>query len=256
MSLAIDLGHRPARPDFTRSFGPVSALILGPLVTLFATFAAAVVAVGIAANLDPGGPAAFFEQTTDELTGVVGQRIEALTLVLSAPMTISLILGLVALRGDVRRILAIGGTLPRKPLLIAFAFVAATVAFEAWLSTAFPSVAELGALPSENAERLRENTALILSIIGAVIGAPLAEELVFRGLVYTAVRERWGYAWALGLSSVFFAAMHFEPTGVYALIVLPSAVLLGWLREKTGGIYAPILIHAVFNAIACAGLVF
>ncbi|BCJ91390.1 hypothetical protein IZ6_21250 [Terrihabitans soli] len=255
MSLAIDMGYRPAAPDFTRSFGPVTALIVGPLATLLATFIAAIAAVGVAANLDPNGPAAFFEQTGAELTGAAGQRIEALVMVLSAPFTIAMILGISALRGNVRRILAIGGAFPLRPLLIAAVCVALTVCFEFWLSSTFPVVAELGALPSENTAALPENTALILSIIAAVIGAPLAEELVFRGFVFTAVRERWGFAWALVLSSVLFAAMHFEPTGLYALIVLPSAFLLGWLREKTGGIYAPILIHAVFNTIACAGLV-
>jgi membrane protease YdiL (CAAX protease family) len=190
------------------------------------------------------------------VTGAVGQQIEALTLLLSAPLTIAVLLSIVALRGDVRRNLAIGGTLPLRPLLIAAVCVSLTVIFEVWLSSTFPSVGELGALPSENTAALRDDTALILAIIGAVIGAPLAEELVFRGLVYTSVRERWGYAGALVLSSVVFAGMHFEPTGIYSLLVLPSAFLLGWLREKTGGIYAPILVHAVFNAIACAGLVF
>lgn len=252
MSLAMDLGQGLPAPAAPRNFGPVAGLILGPVVALIAIGLAVIAAVFVAANLDPAGASAFFERNSG---GAVDPQLEALILVLTQPFTIAIVLFVVALRGDVRRVLAIGGTFALRPLAIAAVCVALIAAFEFWLSSTFPVVAELGTLPTDNTAPA-QNTALLLSIIGAVIGAPIAEELVFRGLVYTAIRERWGYVWALVLSSLVFAAMHFEPTGLYALIVLPSAFLLGWLREKTGGIYAPILVHAVFNAIACAGLLF
>src|SRR5262245_41487022 len=113
MSLATEMGYRPAAPDFTRSFGPVTALILGPLLALGATALAAIAAVGILANLDPAGPAAYFERQT----GITAEPVlEAFILFLNAPFTIALVLGVAALRGDVRRVLAIGGGFPLRPL--------------------------------------------------------------------------------------------------------------------------------------------
>jgi uncharacterized protein len=250
MSLAADLGPSGPAPAPRRPFGPVAVLILAPALFLASIAIAAVVSLTIAAGLDPMGADAFMKQFGSGLIPADApgaQLFEGLLLFLSAPVTFAVILGLAALRGDVRRNLAIGGSFPMRALLVAAVFIALTVAFETWLAYVFPWLRELFTLPTEQ-------TALWLALAGAVIGAPVAEELVFRGLIFTAIRERWGYAWALGLSSVVFAAMHFDPTGVYALLVLPSAVLLGWLREKTGGIYAPILAHATFNAIACAGL--
>lgn len=250
MSLAADLEPSGPTPAPSRPFGPVTALVLGPVLFLASIAVAAFVSLSIAAGLDPMGAEAFMEQFGSGLLAGDApgpQLFEGLLLFLSAPITLVVILGLAALRGDVRRNLAIGGSFPTRPLVIAALFIALTVAFETWLASAFPYLRELFTLPTEQ-------IALWLALAGAVIGAPVAEELVFRGLIFTAIRGQWGYAWALGLSSAVFAAMHFDPTGVYALLVLPSAVLLGWLREKTGGIYAPILVHATFNAIACAGL--
>jgi membrane protease YdiL (CAAX protease family) len=250
MSFAVDLGPpAPARtPD--RPFGPIAALILGPLVFLGGVAIAAIASLFIVAGLDPLGTDTFLESFgTDFLPadapGV--QLFDGLLFFLSAPIPIAMIFGLAALRGDVRRNLAIGGSFPTRPLLVAAIFIAVSAAFETWLGSVFPYLRELFTLPTEP-------SALWLALIGAVIGAPIAEELIFRGFIFTAVRTRWGYPLALGLTSVLFAAMHFDPTGVYALLVLPSAFLLGWLREKTGGIAAPILVHATFNAIACAGL--
>ncbi len=246
MRLAVD--HPQSGP--ARNFSPVAALVLGFLVAVAGMVAAAITSAFIAGSVDPMGPGAFL----DEIAGgrmrkeaLTTQRFEGLVLFLTAPITIAMILGLASMRGDPRRLLAIGGTFPKRPLLIAAAFVAVTVIFETWLASVFPHLRELFTLPTEG-------TALVLAVIGAVIGAPIAEELLFRGMIYTAVRERWGYGWALVLTSVVFGGMHVEPTGVYMLLVLPSGFLLGWLREKSGGIYAPVLVHATFNAIACAGL--
>jgi membrane protease YdiL (CAAX protease family) len=211
---------------------------------------AAIAALAIAAGFDPMGPGAFFDDYGNgrmAADSLGSQRFEGWLFFLTAPVTLVLFVGLAALRGNIRHELAIGGSFPARPLLIAAAFVAVSAVIEIWLASVFPHLRELFTLPTET-------VSLALALIGAVIGAPIAEEVVFRGFIYTAVRARWGYFWALGLSSAVFAIMHFDPTGVYALLVLPSAVLLGWLREKTGGIFAPMLVHAVFNAIACAWL--
>ncbi len=83
--------------------------------------------------------------------------------------------------------------------------------------------------------------------LAAVVVAPVAEELFFRGLLQTflatVVRNRW---YAIVLSSIVFGAVHFQqPSATPALAVL--GLLMGYAYERTGSLIPPIAIHAVFN---------
>jgi hypothetical protein len=90
------------------------------------------------------------------------------------------------------------------------------------------------------------------AIVLVVIMAPLAEELLFRGWIYTALRWRFGYGAALGATAVLFALAHWESSHLYALAILPMGLLLGYLRERTGSTRATTLFHMLYNS---AGLV-
>lgn len=89
----------------------------------------------------------------------------------------------------------------------------------------------------------------------AVVGAPLAEEVVFRGLVQTGVRRLTGSAWAgiLGTGLVF-AAIHLGG-GIgagqwYALApVLVVGIGCGIAYERSGSLWVAIAMHAGFNAV-------
>ena len=82
--------------------------------------------------------------------------------------------------------------------------------------------------------------------LGAVLVAPIAEELFFRGLLQTmlvrVVRSRWG---AVAITSFAFAAVHALPHHWPALIVL--SMLMGAAYERTGSLITPITIHMIFN---------
>jgi membrane protease YdiL (CAAX protease family) len=90
----------------------------------------------------------------------------------------------------------------------------------------------------------------VLLFILAVIFAPFAEELLFRGWIYTSLRARIGLWAALIISSAVFAGLHYEETHIYALAVFPVGLALGGLREVTGSLKASITFHAFFNALA------
>jgi membrane protease YdiL (CAAX protease family) len=84
----------------------------------------------------------------------------------------------------------------------------------------------------------------------AVVLAPVAEEFVFRGMLFPFVKQL-GYprlAW-LGVSGLF-ALIHFDAAIFVPLFVL--ALGLTWLYEKTGNLLAPITAHAIFNAVNLA----
>ena len=85
-------------------------------------------------------------------------------------------------------------------------------------------------------------------LVSTVVLAPLAEELLYRGLLQSMIRQHTSSPWpAILLTSAVFAASHFgQCQDMPALFVL--AVALGYNYERTGRLVAPILLHALFNA--------
>ncbi len=93
----------------------------------------------------------------------------------------------------------------------------------------------------------------VLIFISAVVIAPLFEELLFRGLVQTMIRsllfEGGNRAWlAIAFSSAIFVIMHEDQSHWPALFVL--GLCMGYAYEKSGSLWRPIFIHAIFNATA------
>jgi membrane protease YdiL (CAAX protease family) len=80
----------------------------------------------------------------------------------------------------------------------------------------------------------------------AIVVAPLGEEVLFRGILYTLLKQRGHRIAAVLFSAVLFAAIHLYPAGFLSLIFL--AVVLVALYEWTGNLLAPILMHSLFNA--------
>jgi membrane protease YdiL (CAAX protease family) len=81
----------------------------------------------------------------------------------------------------------------------------------------------------------------------AVVLAPVAEEFIFRGVLFPFIKQL-GYpkiAW-IGVS-LLFALIHVAPAYFIPLFVL--ALALTWLYEKTNTLLAPIFAHALFNAV-------
>jgi membrane protease YdiL (CAAX protease family) len=93
----------------------------------------------------------------------------------------------------------------------------------------------------------------ILIVFSAVIIGPFFEELLFRGLIQTTVRsfllEAGFHVWpAIVFSSGFFMIMHPDPGHWPALFVL--GMCMGYAYEKSGSLWRPIFIHAIFNGIS------
>ncbi len=93
----------------------------------------------------------------------------------------------------------------------------------------------------------------VLVFIGAVVIAPLFEELLFRGLIQTALRsflfETGNRVWlAIVFSSALFVVMHEDMSHWPVLFVL--GLCMGYAYEKSGSLLRPIFIHAIFNATA------
>lgn len=79
--------------------------------------------------------------------------------------------------------------------------------------------------------------------------APVVEELVFRGLLFTHIRSKLGPVPTIAISGALFGLLHGGPPSYAASIVL-SGIVFGLLRERTGGVTVPIAAHLLNNAIA------
>jgi uncharacterized protein len=95
------------------------------------------------------------------------------------------------------------------------------------------------------------NTALALLV--AVVMAPLVEEVLFRGVLFQALRRRLGLWPGALLSSLVFTLIHVEivfsqPVALAGLFSL--GVFLAWAFHRTGSLLVPILGHAVFNGVS------
>ncbi|MCR4755279.1 MAG: CPBP family intramembrane metalloprotease [Lachnospiraceae bacterium] len=88
---------------------------------------------------------------------------------------------------------------------------------------------------------------LMLGIILYGIISPIAEELVFRGLVYNRMRRNEvSVPAAIILSSLFFGIYHFNMVqAVYGVLM---GLIMVCVYEKYGGFIYPVIIHAVANS--------
>lgn len=97
-----------------------------------------------------------------------------------------------------------------------------------------------------------------INVFWFVVGYPLLEELVFRGLLQGYCRQRWprtALPWRCGVTpanllvSVLFAGAHvLRGPLAWALSVFVPSLLFGWSRDRFGSVLAPILLHVAANA--------
>src|SRR4051812_6393190 len=118
----------------------------------------------------------------------------------------------------------------------------------------WPSVRDQIEKPAKDVtDRAHGPFAITLLVLLVVIGAPLVEELFFRGLLLRSVAHRFGPGWAIAASSLAFGLVHFELIQLPALIAF--GVVLGLLAVRTGRLGPGIAAHMAFNAVTVASLV-
>lgn len=100
------------------------------------------------------------------------------------------------------------------------------------------------------------STDLTLAFFSLVVMPPLVEETVFRGFVFTGIRNRLNWVWAAVITSALFATAHLEfGSGapllwVAAIDTFCLSLVLCYLRQKTDSLWPGIMLHALKNGIA------
>ena len=94
----------------------------------------------------------------------------------------------------------------------------------------------------------------------AVIMAPIVEEVLFRGVVFGTIRMK-SRVFAYIISALLFAVYHLWASVIaysdwtiliYLVQYIPAGLVLAWVYERCGSIWASILLHMAVNAMSVA----
>lgn len=85
----------------------------------------------------------------------------------------------------------------------------------------------------------------LFAVFSAAVVPAFCEELMFRGLMQNWIERRWGGKAALIVPSLLFALLHLSLQGFASLVVI--GLLLGRLRQLSGGLWLPIAFHGIYN---------
>lgn len=116
------------------------------------------------------------------------------------------------------------------------------------LSQLFPDTFSFDEV-SKRAEDLvngAEGFGLFILFVVVVLGAPIVEEIVYRGSLQNGLVSTMGDRRGVLVTAVIFTAIHLVPVEYPGLFVF--ALVLGIARQKTGTLGLPIITHLAFNA--------
>jgi len=107
--------------------------------------------------------------------------------------------------------------------------------------------------PAKDLTNTAKGIGLVLLTVLVVVGAPIIEELFFRGLVLRSFQARVNDGLALVASAVLFGVAHFQPLQLPGLVLF--GLVAGYLAQRTGRLGASMFAHAGFNAYTIVYLV-
>lgn len=106
---------------------------------------------------------------------------------------------------------------------------------------------------------LRSSRAAVYAVaFMATFTAPIVEEVVYRGILYSALQRSIGIKWAVFIVTALFASVHFlqywGSPGTILLICLLSLILT-LVRVRTNNLLPCIVLHTAFNGIQSVFLI-
>jgi len=97
-------------------------------------------------------------------------------------------------------------------------------------------------------DRATDPAGVVLLVAIVAVGAPIIEELFFRGLFLRSVEKRFGTIWAVAVTSIAFGAIHLQFIQFPALAT--AGLVFALLTVRTGRLGPAIWAHIGFNATA------
>jgi membrane protease YdiL (CAAX protease family) len=113
-------------------------------------------------------------------------------------------------------------------------------------------------VPEDYAEQIRElkpegALQFVVTLLGLCFLVPIAEEVVFRGLIQRIFSRNMGPVIGVLLAGAVFGAVHLNAHLLVSITVF--GWFLGFLFEATGNLAYPMVAHAIFNGVALMQLV-
>ncbi len=103
--------------------------------------------------------------------------------------------------------------------------------------------------PAQNmADKATSPVGVVLLVLIVGVGAPIIEEIFYRGLLQGSLVRRLGPVWGIGIASVVFGIVHFQVLQFPALAL--AGVLFGVLAHRSRRLGPAIVAHVVFNMTA------
>lgn len=111
-------------------------------------------------------------------------------------------------------------------------------------------------LPEQDNELIRilqsSRTALYIVAFLATFSAPIVEELIYRGILFSALQRAAGVIWAVLIVTILFAGVHFfqywgSPGTIFLICSL--SLILTLIRYRTKSLLPCIILHTLINGL-------
>ncbi|HEX9260528.1 MAG TPA: type II CAAX endopeptidase family protein [Acidimicrobiales bacterium] len=119
-----------------------------------------------------------------------------------------------------------------------------------WLLSPIIDPDKVGEAAENLTNKADDTLGVVLLVVLVVVGAPIVEELFFRGLVMRSFQARYNDGLALFASAALFGLAHFNLYTLPALALF--GLVLGYCAQRTGRLGMSIMAHAGFNAATVA----
>lgn len=225
------------------------------LQVLVSTWAAS--AIGLMAVLHDTGPVSAHAVSATLERPATQALLATLSLGIAAPLTLWLAQRTWPRLWSQAQPPGLGVAWPRRSVFFALALAVGLTA--PWLGALLTGFLAHGHAVPQDIQQLGSATPLALRIplmLVVVSVGPLVEELLFRGVLLSALLRRLGTGWSVAISSLAFALIHLPGLDFqwYALPdLLLLALVLAWLRLRSGSIWPAVLAHGVNNLLGVAG---
>lgn len=107
---------------------------------------------------------------------------------------------------------------------------------------------EIGMLPEAFVLFPRSVFGFLGSLVFGAVAVPIAEEFLFRGLLFRWMRDRWGFSVGAVASALVFALAHPPAAGSAPMIFL-IGLALAYFYERSGSLWPSMVLHGVNNGI-------
>ncbi|MEM1306312.1 MAG: type II CAAX endopeptidase family protein [Pseudomonadota bacterium] len=181
------------------------------------------------------------------LTGMPRTDAAIFAIILLQLGTLAFTLLVAASHGRIAPVLGMQPPCASRAVLVAVGLTAAAfLAISAILSVrVFP---EQFAIDARAFVTMLRSDYAVLAVFAVLVGAPVTEELAFRGFAFAGlVRAGLGAGWAFLISNTVWTALHAGYSWLGLAEVFAAGLLLTVAYALTRSIFVPILIHATYN---------